>query len=457
MAHPTTRIQIHLRGRWEDAADLQAWGDDRCRFDYLPEYVFGRDPVPLAVGLPVGHEPDRFIEGPSGQEPDRRPPPILYDLVPQGRGRKFLAERLALKDHDNLILPLVMAGAFNPIGCLRLTSAVDFFEREAAKQPDAAVKEGFALEDVLTRSDDFLNHLSVHAMLASGTTGVQGVAPKFLLTTDRDGRWHADMALADERANEHWLVKLPRGSSDADRAVLRNEAAYLRLAAACGLRVHHPPQHHGDALFVRRFDREVSEGRTYRLHQESLASAGGQRGMAMGRNMHALVTDLRSVTSHPAVETLEFLKRDVLNQAMRNTDNHTRNTAIQRMRNGNVRLTPLFDFAPMFLDPEVIARSCFWRDMQDRVQGSWREVMDTLPVGDAERAWLVSELAAFAPIVGQLPAMARSAGVDEAVLDQCLRAIDKQAEQLEALAAGVTPATAMPDSPRTPARKRNGA
>jgi len=102
-------------------------------------------------------------------------------------------------------------------------------------------------------------------MLAPRTTGVQGVASKFLLGTDEDGRWFPDLALPDERAREHWLVKLPRGNAEPDRAVLRHEAAYLRVATACGLRSTAEPELNGEALFVRRFDRQVIDGQVHRL------------------------------------------------------------------------------------------------------------------------------------------------------------------------------------------------
>jgi serine/threonine-protein kinase HipA len=280
-------------------------------------------------------------------EADRRPPAFLYDLVPQGKGRTYLIDRLGLSDSENLIVPLVLAGAFNPIGGLRLSSALDFFREEARANPDPATAEGFALEDVLRKTEAFLDHLSLHAMLASGTTGVQGVAPKFLLTADKDGRWFADMALDDERAAQHWLVKLPRGKSEGDRAVLRNEAPYLRVAARCGLRSQHEPMLHGEALFVRRFDREAVNGQVRRHLQESLASVCGLRGFGLPKNQHDLLAGLRAVVSDPTRDTLEFIKRDVLNLAMRNTDNHARNTAVQRLSDGTVQLTPVFDFAPM--------------------------------------------------------------------------------------------------------------
>jgi serine/threonine-protein kinase HipA len=287
--NPPATIQIHRDGVWMPAATIQALGVDRCRFEYLPEYVFSDDPWPVAIGLPVGLEPERLIEGPTGPEPDRRAPAFLYDLVPQGKGRKYLIELLHLQDSDSLIMPLVMAGAFNPIGCLRLDSAIAFFNEQVQLNPDPATGQGFDLDDVLTRSQGFLDHLSLHAMLASGTTGVQGVAPKFLLTTDHEGRWFADMALPDERAQEHWLIKLPRGKSNEDRAVLRNEAGYLRLAAAYGLRTMAAPELHGEILFIRRFDRQVIGQTVRRLHQESLASICDLRGFGIPRSQQTLL------------------------------------------------------------------------------------------------------------------------------------------------------------------------
>lgn len=431
----TTVIQIHRDGAWQPAATLQPLGADKCRFEYLPEYVFGAsDPWPVALGLPIGMAPDRFIEGPTGREADRRAPAFLYDLVPQGKGRRYLLDALRLADSDNLVVPLLMAGAFNPIGCLRLESALSFFEEQVRKNPDPATAQGFDLDDVLTRSQGFLDHLSLHAMLASGTTGVQGAAPKFLLSVDNDGRWFADMALADDRAQAHWLVKLPRGKSEDDRAVLRNEAGYLRLAAACGMRSFAAPQLHGELLFVRRFDRQVSDGQVHRLHQESLASVCDLRGFGIPQRQQALLKGLRRVVSDPLRETIEFIRRDILNLAMRNTDNHARNTAVQRLVDGTVQLTPVFDFAPMFLDPEVVVRGCHWRDATGKAQDNWTAVLESLEIDDHERGAIAAALHDFAPIVANLPVFARDCGIEPDVIEACRATIDKQADQLLALA-----------------------
>ncbi len=369
-----------------------------------------------------------------GLEPDRRPPAFVYDLVPQGRGRKFLLSCLKLEDSDEMVMPLVMAGAFNPIGCLRLDTAMGFYHQEALKDPDVQTTPGLDLDDIIQKSDEFIEHIALHSMLAAGTTGVQGVAPKFLLTTDAQGCWHADMALADAQAQEHWLVKLPRGRSDEDRLVLRNEAAYLRVAKAAGLRCQYDPVLHGEMLFVRRFDRVVGNGGVQRLHQESLASIVGVRGWGAAASQQTLVEGLRAVVTDPLAETIEFIKRDVLNQALRNTDNHARNTAVQRTADGRVQLTPVFDFAPMFKDPEVVARSCIWRDGKGVRQASWAQIVEQLDVPDQERTQIAWELGAFATTVAGLDATARDCGVEADVLHLCLKSIEEQARQLDALA-----------------------
>ena len=430
----TTTVEIHHGGAWRKAGELRALGSNKAVFSYDDEYIFSDTAMPVSLKLPVGLTTDTMIEELTGPEPDRRPPSFVYDLVPQGRGRRFLLDALNLADGNEVVMPLVMAGAFNPVGCIRLQSALAFYEHQAAKNPSAQSACGFTLDDIDSHSQDFLDHIALHAMLAAGTTGVQGVAPKFLLAANAEGRWFADLALADAQAREHWLLKLPRGKSDDDRQVLRNEAAYLRVAAACGLRVNQPPMLVREMLFVRRFDRVLHKGRLHRLHQESLASLAGQRGFGVPHSQQSLLRALRSVVNDPATETLEFIKRDVLNLALRNTDNHARNTAVQRTVQGRIQLTPLFDFAPMFKDPEVVARICHWRDAKGVVQSSWLQILESMDVPPRELRSLAAQLAEFAKTVARLEKIAQDCGVEPEVLDQCLQSIKTQVTQLQALA-----------------------
>ncbi|WP_290592484.1 HipA domain-containing protein [Arenimonas sp. SCN 70-307] len=426
---PAAHIEIFREGRWLPAARLEPLGDDLARVDYLPDYIFSDDPWPISLALPVGFAPPR-LDGPL------RAPAFLYDLVPQGRGRRLLLQLLGRADDDRLVLPLLLAGAFNPVGALRVDQAVDFYHAQAQLNPPApGAEEGFTRRQLGERSDNVLEHLSTHALLASGSTGVQGVSPKYLLTEDAEGRLHADMALPDARARRHWLVKGPRNASAEDRMVLRNEAAYLRVAAACGIRVHAVDQvlHQDNLLHLPRFDRLVGPDGVQRLHQESLASLAGLAGFGLPCRLNQLLEGLRRHATDPQAETLEFVRRDVLNQALRNTDNHARNHAVQRLPDGRVRLTPLYDFAPMFLDPELVPRSTHWANAAGRRLHAWSEVLDTLAVADDEREELRKALRAFAPVVGQLPETMQAQGVEAAVIEACRASIDSQAKQLEAL------------------------
>ncbi len=431
-----TIIEIFHEGRWQDAATLDALGPDRCRVDYLPQYQFSANPLPLSLGYPLDTPPDILLPK-DGQldEIDRRPPGFLYDLVPQGRGRQFLLKKLNVADGENIVMPLLMAGAFNPIGNLRIKSAVEFYAKHVET---GAAANGFGMQDILAKSEEFLEHLSMHAMLATGTTGVQGVAPKYLLTQDSEGLWFADLALPDDRAEAHWLVKLPRGRAEEDRMVLRNEAAYLRVAHKAGLRTHDAPMLHNEMLFVRRFDREVTPAGLNRLHQESLVSLAGIRGFGVPMSMNEMLAAIRAHVSEPLGETIEFLKRDAMNVALRNTDNHARNTAVQRLADGHIQLTPVFDFAPMFLDPEIVPRTSHWiaADGKTRLKG-FGEVLDLLatylPADEVNE--IARRMKEFAKEIERLPDTAQDQGVERNVIDQCLSSIERVFNDLDAFVA----------------------
>lgn len=424
-------IEIFRDGRWVPAAEFDPVGKGpyTATFEYRMDYVFGDDPQPVSLALPVVVDRHGFDE--DGNAPPC--PTFLLDLVPQGRGRKFLAQELKIDDGEHQDLLMAQYGAFNPIGNLRLDTAVRFYAGRATERREAA--DGFRLEAILGRQEEFLEHIWIHAMLSAGTTGVQGAAPKFLLTQNADGLWFADAALPDEQAARHWLVKLPRGTHETDYAVLRNEASYLRVADRCGLRTQGAPQMHGDMLFVQRFDRVVDSTGLHRLHQESVASLAGLRGFGLSPSLFDLVEGFRPHVANPVAETVEFIKRDILNVAMRNTDNHARNTAVQRLSNGTVQLTPLFDFAPMYLDREFIVRGCKWRMGQGPELQDWEEIIGHLGFHDDEKQAIARAIKAWQPVVEHLADIMQDCAVERRIIDDCKPNIEAQVARLERLSA----------------------
>ena len=416
-------LQIFLDDRWIDCAQIDFSGE-RCQWDYSVLYAVEHSDAPLSLAEPVDTDIRR----------GETMPAFLYDLVPQGGGRRFLLGELNLSDGPSADFPLVRAGAFNPIGRLRVAEAVDYFDAHVTRHPAARGLPGLTIDDVVQRSEEFKERMFLHGMLGTGTTGIQGAAPKYLLTRDREGLLHGDAVLPDADAAQHFIAKLPRGTSAEDRKVLRNEAAYMRVAAELGIRIHSQlPSLHGDVLLVPRFDRIVCNGKVARLHQESAASILGLAGFDFRPSLFDVVAGIRNVVTDPRAETLEFIKRDVLNLAMRNTDNHARNTAVQLVE-GKVQLTPLFDFAPMYLDPEAIARVLRWYRPDTRVElTEWGDILAVLPVSDDERGWLAVELNRFGTQIERLPDVMEAQGVDHDIIEFLTHSVDKQSRQLKAL------------------------
>ncbi|MFX7776495.1 HipA domain-containing protein, partial [Acinetobacter baumannii] len=81
----------------------------------------------------------------------------------------------------------------------------------------------------------------------------------------------------------------------------------------------------------------------------------GVTGFAAIPSHNVVCARLGEVATDPLPEIIEYLKRDIANIVLRNKDNHARNPAIRRDAQGRIGLTPLFDFAPMWLHPDGIA------------------------------------------------------------------------------------------------------
>lgn len=415
-------IELYADGRWRPAAALTVTART-VRFEYLPDYVFAGGVWPVALSLPVDME---TVTAELGTPQTRLA--FLWDLVPQGRGRQHLANLLGISEQDPAQdLFLAQHGAFAPIGRLRMDTAVRFYQQHSAATPAL----GFTWDDMIRRTDAFLEQLSVHSMLAAGTPGVQGVVPKFLLTQDEEERWFPDVALPDAHARKHWIVKLPRGREAVDVRILRHEAVYLQAAAACGLRTIAMPMFREGMLFLPRFDRRVDAHGVARLHQETLAALVGAAGFGRSASLFALTERIADVATQPEVEVAEFLCRDVLNRALRNPDNHLRNTSVQQLPDGTVQLAPLYDVGPMYLDPEVITRTCAWLGPQNQVLDDWNVILDRLQIDDAVKDIVVLALRNFGET--QLPKLAeqlQAFGADADIVENCKPAIEQQQRKL---------------------------
>jgi serine/threonine-protein kinase HipA len=208
-------FEIHTQGRWLRVAQFEVrvqtevdkgyLGSGFLTYDenYATEHLSHTGINALSCRYPVNYELYQ----------DNAWPSFLLDLLPSGAGRRHWLNQLSLIDGPKADWPLLLKGASNPPGNIRIAEAV----HSLPTNPHV----GFDYTDILKRKEGFMEYAQTHGAPVTGSTGAQGDAPKFLLAEDCQGKWHAEGALADELTARHWLVKFPRGKEKSDRKILK--------------------------------------------------------------------------------------------------------------------------------------------------------------------------------------------------------------------------------------------
>jgi serine/threonine-protein kinase HipA len=437
----TCTLQLHAAGAWHDVASVSLIGAEedgwraRTYSGYTVDWAFqfprATDAHATCARWPVGLEPLDAAHWPV----------FLIDMLPQGFGRQELLRRIGKSLTAGVVAdwPLLLAGAGNPIGNLRVKEAADWLRANAGPQT------GFTDDEVAQRGDEFAEYLASHGLFVAGSSGVQGEWPKLLLTRADDGLLYLDHTLPDARARAHYIVKFGRGTDPQLATILRHEAPYMDIAARLGLTVFAPLVLRERALFIPRFDRRV-EGGVVRLAQESIATLTGMPGFDAVPSHDQVCEALIEHCTDPQADVLEYIKRDIANLAMLNKDNHARNTAVLRDFDGRIALTPLYDFAPMYLHPDGIARRIRWENNDDG-QPDWRRVVDRVcelggklqrrrkKKGPAliARGPLVAGMKAMEPALREVAADGEAMGLERAVIDHLRPHILARANELAAL------------------------
>jgi serine/threonine-protein kinase HipA len=419
-------LEIFLGGSWTVAAEVRV--DDvagglrssarvEYDFDYLDAMgaaLGARDRRAVSCRYPVGYQVHAEITWPA----------FLLDLIPSGAARRFWEAQLGLPNTPSSDWAILVAGGGNPPGNVRVA------EVTSSSSPEAPSHPGFTREDVLARAEHFIEYAREQGASIAGGSGAAGDAPKFLLREDLDGRWHADGAIADERTARSWLVKFPRSPRAADRLVLEAEAPYYRLARHLGARTCGPLTWERDCLFVPRFDRiATTDHGIERLGLESLCSLAGVSEFGVSLPKERLAAALARFATDPARELRELVLRDVLDVALGNTDNHARNTAVSKYPDGTVELSPLYDFAPMVLDPQGIARVCRWQAERGGFP-DWSGVAEAVGQHGADVPRLKDLLRDLAEPVRALPTVMRTEGVPASVIEALDERIGRVAASL---------------------------
>ena len=379
-------LQLYRAGQWQDAMTLAFPEPEKglkgpCRFgykqDYLVENLHAIDScfsASVSARVPLDWEARHTKEAPA----------FVHDIAPAGAAKKILTRQIGREKPDGLAIDLFLLGrsTLAPIGHLRI--------KESYERLDGTAPIGFSRQAVIDRDNDFLEYAHEQGAAIGGATGAGGEAPKLLMAEAADGLLYPDATLADADVKQHWFIKFSRNQAlERDQTILRSEYLYYRALQTLGIETV-PAQGlaleegRKPSLWMQRFDRRVAAQGIERLAVESVYSLA-QVTEAGSDMSHLEVLELLAALWGQAGQqaqipdlVAEYLRRDLLNKILGNSDNHGRNTAIIR-DSGSFRLAPIYDLAPMVMDDEGITRTTKWGPgIENAGQINWRAACESL-------------------------------------------------------------------------------
>ncbi|CAI8844505.1 serine/threonine-protein kinase HipA [Pseudomonas sp. IT-347P] len=374
-------LQIFTAGKWQDAMTLsfddpEKGFESRCSFGYETAYLAENIE---AIGSPFSRAVSALY--PLDWDGRRsKTPAFVHDIAPAGAAKRFLLARLGQEKPANISADLYLLGRSTPapIGNMRI--------KESAEVVDERKPIGFKREDVIHRDNRFLEYAYELGAAIGGATGAGGEAPKLLLAENKDGLLYPDAVLNDGEVRQHWFVKFSRSKGSlTDQDILRSEFHYYKALQKLGIETVAGEgvaleEANKPSLWMQRFDRKVSDGEVSRLAVESIYSlaqvttpGSAMNHMEVIRMLAGLWRKAGQASQIPALVT-DYLRRDLINKILGNSDNHGRNTAIIRQAN-NFRLAPIYDLAPMVMDDEGVTRTTKWpRELERAGDVDWRGV-----------------------------------------------------------------------------------
>lgn len=369
-------LQLFHHRRWQDAAELEFAETERGRYGsvtmgyagpgYALDWMGHDDQYAVGMNFPVDlmttYRADHWFS-------------FLDDIMPAGASRRYWVNHLNIAhlspaEQD---FALLSKGTIAPVGNSRIKEALP--EAIAGSQ---LANMRFTVSDVVERDSDFMQYAQQRGAASGGATGAGGEAPKLLLRCSVDGEVWIDTAQDDlTNQDQHYLVKFPRGNRTTDDSdILRAEFFFYHELTAMGVDtiatdgMYLREGNRYPSLWLPRFDVAFNNGVIERFGVESVYSLLEKSPGASLNHfevLRALVNKLER--QHNVVEgkqafdrqafVIEWVKRDLLNVAFGNSDNHGRNTSLIKRPNG-ISLAPVYDFAPMKADPEGVVRTTTW-------------------------------------------------------------------------------------------------
>jgi serine/threonine-protein kinase HipA len=431
-------LQAYTTGKWLDAMTLvfvepEKGFEGPCRFAYKKDYIannfeYIESPFSKAVSarLPLDWDSTSL----------KKAPAFLLDIAPAGAAKRFLMARVGQEKPEGISADLFLLGRSTPapIGHMRIKESVDAVVERVAM--------GFPRNEVVDRDNTFLEYAYEQGAAIGGATGAGGEAPKLLMSEGRDGLLYPDAVISDDQVVQHWFVKFARNKgTQTDQIILRSEFHYYKALHALGIETVAADglaleEANKPSLWMQRFDRKVTDQGVERLAVESIYSLAGvtvpgsyMDHLEVIQHLAQLWTLAGQVDQIPDLVS-DYLRRDLLNKILGNSDNHGRNTSIIRDTE-SFRLAPIYDLAPMVMDDEGVTRTTKWpKHLEVAGEVKWREVCNALVmIGDPEA--LYEGLRKDADHLLALPDILTASGLPEVTMNHPAIALKNLEQRLK--------------------------
>lgn len=436
----TLTLQTFFDMQWHDMAIL-SFDNKTYKFqhlEYLEEYAMQHllEDNLFACSL---HYPINFYNDNKGFAY------FLDDIVPSGASRNYWENALNLRGlkAEEAYYQLLKYGAIAPIGHLRIKEAYEEIHNKINQNTVF-----YTIDDVKNRCSSFLEHCHEQGMIVSGATGAGGEAPKILIRMNLQQHIWIDNEQSGKSQDDYFLVKYPRHKkTERDCDILRAEYYYYQELASMGfdtIDIKKMRLEEGEdypSLWLPRFDIIHDEnGNCQRYAVESVYSLM-QKGAGSTLKHEACIEQLINLIQksntiqnggvfNVAEFVIEWVRRDLLNIIFGNSDNHGRNIAFLRSKN-DIKLAPIYDFAPMKADPEGIVRTIKWSDKVEKGgEYDFQAIAESLAY-HIEPSQLMSALHQTAQQLLDLQSQLHQRGVPTSILTFPTIGFDKIPEKLE--------------------------
>lgn len=288
----------------------------------------------------------------------------------------------------------------------------------------------FEINDVVSLQYDFLEYANEQGATVGGATGAGGVDPKLLLMLVEDKVYIDGDFTGKPLTGTAYLTKFARNNrQEIDNDILKTEGVYYQVLNQVldGLSVETMDpslikmlEHNGQvSLWLPRFDIEIVDGIAHRLGMESIYSiinaepGSAQNHFDVINRLWAKISNTTDMSSEESVK--QYIARDFLNLIFGNSDNHGRNISFIKKEN-KISFTPIYDFAPMKADPEIVTRLFKWGEGFERAgKVNFLHIAEQIsPMCDPDE--LIAYLQEIAKRLKNLPMKLLAAGCPERIV-----------------------------------------